>query len=220
MKFKRLPKHIGVIPDGNRRWAVARGMNKEEGYYYGLEPGRELYEIGRKLGIEEVSIYAFTQENTHRAREQVAAFKEACEDFIEWLGEEDVSVLVVGDSKSPLFPEKLKKFTVRNGNDSGKMKLNFLVNYSWKWDLNMISQKDRDKPITRSRALESVGSNGVSRLDLIIRWGGRRRLSGFLPLQSAYADIYVLDELWPDFKPEQFYDALRWYDKQDITLGG
>jgi undecaprenyl diphosphate synthase len=65
-----------------------------------------------------------------------------------------------------------------------------------------------------------IQSSDVSRIDLIIRWGGRRRLSGFLPVQSVYSDIYVVDDYWPDFKPEHFFAALDWYDKQDITLGG
>jgi undecaprenyl diphosphate synthase len=104
-KFGKLPKHIGIIPDGNRRWAVARGMKKEEGYFYGLKPGMELFRIGQELRIEEVSIYAFTQENTHRAKEQVAAFRNAVIEFVEDLEDEDVSALVVGDFGSPLFPE-------------------------------------------------------------------------------------------------------------------
>ena len=63
-------------------------------------------------------------------------------------------------------------------------------------------------------------SAAVSRLDLIVRWGGGRRLSGFLPAQSVYADFFVLDEYWPDFKPQHFHDALAWFRKQDQTLGG
>ena len=63
-------------------------------------------------------------------------------------------------------------------------------------------------------------SKEISRVDLIIRWGGRRRLSGFPPIQSVYADFYVVEDYWPDFKSEHFYNALKWYDNQDITLGG
>ena len=63
-------------------------------------------------------------------------------------------------------------------------------------------------------------SKNISRIDLIIRWGGRRRLSGFLPIQSVYSDFFVVDDLWPDFKPEHIYEALDWYNVQDITLGG
>ncbi|MEG3071459.1 MAG: undecaprenyl diphosphate synthase family protein [Candidatus Syntrophopropionicum ammoniitolerans] len=65
-----------------------------------------------------------------------------------------------------------------------------------------------------------IASKDISRIDLIVRWGDRRRLSGFLPVQSIYADFYVVEDLWPDFKPEHFYQALRWYEAQDVTLGG
>lgn len=60
----------------------------------------------------------------------------------------------------------------------------------------------------------------VSRIDLVIRWGGRRRLSGFLPVQSVYSDMYVIDDYWPDFTPQHVYDAIEWYSRQDVTLGG
>lgn len=63
-------------------------------------------------------------------------------------------------------------------------------------------------------------SQDIPRIDLVIRWGGMRRLSGFLPLQTVYADFYIVDDLWPDFQEKQFLDALQWYQKQDVTLGG
>ena len=72
----------------------------------------------------------------------------------------------------------------------------------------------------RSKIRAGLHSHDVSRIDLIIRWGGMRRLSGFLPVQSVYADFFVVDRLWPDFQPEDFYDALDWYQRQDVTLGG
>jgi len=68
--------------------------------------------------------------------------------------------------------------------------------------------------------IQYIASRDISRVDLIIRWGGRRRLSGFLPVQSIYSDFYVLDDLWPDFKKEHFYEAMQWYENQDVTLGG
>jgi undecaprenyl diphosphate synthase len=68
--------------------------------------------------------------------------------------------------------------------------------------------------------LDRIHSSEISRVDLIIRWGGRRRLSGFLPIQSVYADFYIIDAYWPDFKPEHFFEALDWYASQDVTLGG
>ena len=85
------------------------------------------------------------------------------------------------------------------------------MNYGWEWDLNY------NKPLSKDKVFKS---HDISRIDLIIRWGGRRRLSGFLPVQSVYSDFYIVDDYWPDFNPQQFIDALEWYDKQDITLGG
>jgi undecaprenyl diphosphate synthase len=68
--------------------------------------------------------------------------------------------------------------------------------------------------------IDGIASASISRIDLIIRWGGGRRLSGFLPIQSVYADLYVVDEMWPDYRSEQVYKALEWYQDQDMTLGG
>ena len=96
------------------------------------------------------------------------------------------------------------------------MKVNFLVNYDWNWDLNY-SKKNSDVNIN-DNLIEGIASFDISRIDLIIRWGGRCRLSGFLPIQSIYADFYILDEMWPDYTIEQVYKALEWY--QDVTLGG
>ena len=118
-----------------------------------------------------------------------------------------------------MFPQELRPYTKRTKFGTGKIKVNFLVNYGWQWDLNPLFAQ----PKSTSRAgnvSNMIRSSDVSRIDLIIRWGGRRRLSGFLPVQSVYSDIYVVDALWPDFKPEHFYAALDWYSKQDITLGG
>ncbi len=73
---------------------------------------------------------------------------------------------------------------------------------------------------TQKNIMDQIKSAEVSRIDLIIRWGGRRRLSGFLPVQSIYADFYVLDDYWPNFQPDHFFQALNWYKNQDVTLGG
>ena len=98
------------------------------------------------------------------------------------------------------------------------IRVNFLVNYSWRWDISHASGNGSDRP--RSEVERSLASADISRIDLLIRWGGRRRLSGFLPVQSVYADFYFLDALWPDFEPEHLFHALRWYEQQDVTLGG
>lgn len=206
----RIPKHIGIIPDGNRRWAVEKGMGKEEGYENGISPGMTLYYLLKDMGIEEMTFYGFTVDNTKRPSIQREAFSKACVKAVETISKEDAELLVLGNDTSPMFPEDLKPYTTRHKFGNGGMKINFLVNYSWEWDLNF--HKGTIGP--------ELKTSSVSRIDLIIRWGGRRRLSGFLPVQSVYSDIYVVDDYWPDFKPEHIKEAIAWYSKQDVTLGG
>jgi undecaprenyl diphosphate synthase len=217
--MNRIPRHIGIIPDGNRRWAVARGLPKKAGYEAGLSPGLELLRLCIKVGVKEVTTYGFTQDNTKRSLEQRIAFQKACTNGVEILKHEDARLLVVGDTDSPMFPQELLPYVKRTKFGSGKIKVNFLVNYGWQWDLSPVFTQPISTP-QKSNPISKIRSADVSRIDLIIRWGGRRRLSGFLPVQSVYSDIYIVDEYWPDFKPEHFYAALHWYSKQDITLGG
>ncbi|WP_160669975.1 polyprenyl diphosphate synthase [Clostridium sp. C8-1-8] len=212
----RIPNHVGIIPDGNRRWAVDKGLTKESGYISGIDPGLELFKLCKNAGVKEVTYYGFTVDNTKRPAEQRRAFTEACINAVQILSGQDAELLVVGNTKSDMFPEELLPYTVRKTFGNGGLRVNFLVNYSWKWDLDHLKEvKSRSNNINNQ-----IQSYDVSRVDLIIRWGGRRRLSGFLPVQSIYSDFYVIDDYWPDFKPQHFYDALSWYNEQDITLGG
>ncbi|SFG69531.1 undecaprenyl diphosphate synthase [Desulfotomaculum arcticum] len=220
-KFGRLPKHIGVIPDGNRRWAVNNGLAKQDGYQKGLDPGMMLYEMCVELGIPELTFYGFTQDNTKRPAVQKKAFQQACVDAVKMLANRDASLLVVGDYSSPLFPKELLEFKQRKTFGRDLIKINFLVNYGWKWDLsNFINAVEKNSFKKTRNINEHIASSDISRIDLIVRWGGRRRLSGFLPVQSIYSDFYIIDDLWPDFKKNHFYEALQWYETQDITLGG
>lgn len=212
----RTPRHIGIIPDGNRRWAEEKSMTKEKGYENGLDPGLMLFKLCKEVGIKEVTYYGFTTDNAKRPVKQREAFTKACVNAVTILSKEEAELLVVGDYESPVFPKELSKYTTRQTFGNGGIKVNFLVNYGWEWDLNNLKLADSaQKNIT-----SNIRSFDVSRIDLIIRWGGRRRLSGFLPVQSIYSDFYVLDDYWPDFNPEHFYSALKWYNDQDVTLGG
>ena len=206
----RIPKHIGVIPDGNRRWAVENGLEKKDGYQSGLNPGLELYKHCKEMGVQEITYYGFTIDNTKRPTEQRISFTNACVEAVELLSKQDAELLVLGNANSKMFPEELKPYTTRKSFGKGGMRINFLVNYSWEWDTGYIKNELRGP----------LQSQDVSRVDLVIRWGGRKRLSGFLPLQSVYADFYFLDDFWPDYKKDHLAEAISWYNKQEITLGG
>ena len=205
----RIPEHIGVIPDGNRRWAVGQGMEKKDGYEKGLNPGLELYRKCRDMGVKEITYYGFTVDNTKRPREQRLAFTKACVDAVKLLANEYAELLVLGNTRSDMFPEELMEYTTRRTFGKGGTKVNFLVNYSWEWDLGKNSDINN-----------VLRSSDVSRVDLLIRWGGRKRLSGFLPVQTVYSDFYFIDDYWPDFSPGHIDEAVKWYNKQEISLGG
>ncbi len=204
VKQNAIPRHVGFIPDGNRRWAVQHGLPKEAGYAYGIAPGLSLFEKCRDCGIKEISIFGFTQDNTKRPSIQKQAFREACIALALEIASRGAALMVLGDDNSTQFPIALKRFVRRQGTG---MKVNLLINYGWEWDLAGLKNG-------------GLHSAEVPRLDLIVRWGGARRLSGFLPVQSVYADFCVRDEYWPDFEPQQFDHALAWFQQQDDTLGG
>lgn len=192
--MKRVPKHIGIIPDGNRRWAKGNGLNKEDGYAYGLEPGLKLLRAARNQGIQELTYYGFTVDNCKRPKEQVTAFSEACVRAVEMLEQENAELFVIGNTGSPCFPAELLPYANRKRQpdySNGTMRINFLVNYGWEWDMK-----------------NGWASSEIPRVDLVIRWGGMCRLSGFLPIQTVYSDFYIVKELWPDFQEKQFTDAL------------
>lgn len=202
----RIPKHIGIIPDGNRRWANNKGLNKQEGYEHGLNPGLKLLQVAKQYGVEEITYYGFTVDNCKRPKEQIQAFVQACVDAVEIIAKENVQLFVIGNTESKFFPKQLLPYTkfidIKETNNN-KIKVNFLVNYGWDWDLK-----------------NGFLSKMIPRMDMIIRWGGMRRLSGFLPIQSVYADFFIIEDLWPDFCEQHFYEAMEWYQKQDVTLGG
>jgi len=213
----RLPNHIGIIPDGNRRWAESKGLSKVEGWDHGLKPGIELFRLIQQAGVSEVTSYGFTMENARRPAIQRDAIIDCCIQAVDMLSKEDAELLVVGKSDTTVFPEILLPYTTeRKTFNKGGIKANFLVNYGWEWDLNQLRKADPKKP----GVISNLRSSGISKIDLIIRWGGWSRLSGFLPAQSIYSDIYIIDDYWPDFKPEHLTKALEWYAKQSVTLGG
>lgn len=213
----RIPKHIGIIPDGNRRWAQNAGLEKKEGYAHGLTPGLDLVHLSREAGVQEITFYGYTTDNCKRPPEQVKAFAHTCAEAIAMVAAEPVSLLVVGNADGPSFPQEVRQYTEeRTDLHGGGIKVNFLLNYGWEWDMADLDQPGRK----REKICACLHSHDISRIDLVIRWGGMRRLSGFLPVQTVYADFFVVDRLWPDFQPEDFYEALQWYQKQDVTLGG
>lgn len=218
--LRRIPRHVGIIPDGNRRWAQSQGRQRSEGYQAGIDPALELIELCRRLGIAEVTFYGFTKENVRRPKDQVTAFQAACVDSCHKAAEQGAALLAVGDTRSKVFPKVLQPFAERR--TAGDVRVNILINYGWQWDISCAWRHPQQEGRKTSQAacLRMIGSKEVSTIDLVVRWGGRQRLSGFLPVQCAYADFYRVNTLWPDMSSEDFTSALEWYQGQDVTRGG
>lgn len=204
----KIPKHLGIIPDGNRRWACLHSLPKKAGYQYGIQPGIKTLQKAKELGIPEITYYGFTADNCKRPKEQVTAFQKACMEVVEEVAKEGAELLVIGNTQSTCFPKELLPYTKRTTLANGGIRLNLLINYSWKWDLSHCKQTG------------TPFSQEIPRMDLIMRWGNRTRLSGFLPVQSVYADFYSIKNLWPDYTEADFMDAIDWFQKQEDTLGG
>ncbi len=191
-------------------------MGAERGYEYGLMPGLMLLRQAKEMGVQEITYYGFTLDNCKRPGIQRKAFQKACVDAINLIASEGTALLVVGNTESRNFPQELLPYTKRTQINGGGIKVNFLVNYGWEWDVSYLKERETGE----ENVLSGIHSSDISRIDLIIRWGDMRRLSGFLPLQSVYSDFFVVQDLWPDYRPEHLMQALDWYQKQDVTLGG
>lgn len=216
-KTLRIPNHIGIIPDGNRRWAVSNELNKQDGYAHGIQPGVVLFNTLKDYGVKEMTFYGFTKDNVRRPKEQTQKYVEACILAVEEVAKLDSQILVVGNTSSSVFPKELLKYTKeRVICGKGSVKVNFLINYDWNSDLSYALKSDMNS----KNMIDNIMSKEISRMELIIRWGGHRRLSGFLPVQSVYSDFYIVDDLWPNFKKQHIDDALNWYKTLDVTLGG
>ncbi len=109
----RIPNHIGIIPDGNRRWALLNNLTKDKGYEHGINPGLEVFKLCQKENIKELTFYGFTIDNTKRPSEQKLAFIQACIDSVMLLTKEDCEILVIGNTESSAFPKALIPFTTR-----------------------------------------------------------------------------------------------------------
>ena len=152
---------------GKKKW-----IKKEDGYVHGLEPGLKLIKTAMNYGIKELTYYGFTVDNCKRPKEQVTAFSKACVMAVKMAEQENAELYVIGNTNSTCFPEELLPYSIRkrkHGYNKNTLRVNFLINYGWEWDMK-----------------NKWASHEIPRIDLVIRWGGMCRLSGFLPIQTVY----------------------------------
>ena len=217
----KLPRHVGIIMDGNGRWAKQRHMLRSLGHRAGMESLHDIVREAHCLGIEALSVYAFSTENWQRPVQEVnALFALLVEYFNKEIDELDangVRIIALGDIAP--FPDKVRtcmqEAIERTKNNTG-LKFCIAINYGSRAEIvracKLLIEDGADADgLTEASVEAKLYTAGLPELDLIIRTAGEQRLSNFLLWQAAYAEFVFTDVLWPDFTPEVFGDCLKAY---------
>lgn len=229
-----LPKHVAIIMDGNGRWAKKRGVPKIVGHRAGAEALRRVSRFAGRMGIEYITVYAFSTENWKRSEQEVSDLMSLLMQYLKnaekELAGDEVRIRVIGD-KTRFFSE-LQKEMDRVENVTAKNKactVNIALNYGSRDEITLavrkISAMVRDgkmkcEDICEKTISENLYTYYMPDPDLVIRSSGEQRLSNFLMWQSSYSELYFTDTLWPDFDENEFMKAIEAYVKRDRRFGG
>jgi len=221
-----LPNHIAIIMDGNGRWAKARLMPRIEGHRRGMETLRAVITYARELGVRHLSVFAFSSENWNRPAAEVTAlmrfFVTGLKREAKPLADAGVCLRIVGDTKA--FPEELQEAIAEAEaitKDASAMQLNVCANYSGRWDIAQAAAKASLEavPVTAEALQSHLSMRESGPVDLMIRTGGESRISNFILWQSAYAELWFTERLWPDFSRADLDSALQWYAGRERRFG-
>ncbi|MDC0472322.1 isoprenyl transferase [Flavobacteriaceae bacterium] len=231
--FTHLPNHVAIIMDGNGRWAKKIGKKRAFGHKNGTKSVRDCIDQSLRLGIKNLTLYVFSTENWNRPKFEVNALMDLLVYSLENervnLIENDIKLNVIGELETLKDKAKTKlKSIISETKSNKKLNLNLAISYGSKQEIvnairevsnkvknNIISSKNIDENIIN----EHLYTRNLPNVDLLIRTGGEKRVSNFLLWQIAYAEMYFTDLLWPDFKKEDFIDALDDYQKRERRFG-
>ncbi len=229
-----VPQHVAIILDGNGRWAKKRNMPRNYGHVQGSKTVEQIIEDGYNMGIEYITVYAFSTENWKRSKDEVDALMKLLAkyliDCIERSTKNNMKVRVIGD-KSGLdnkLVKKINELEEATKNATG-LKFTIAINYGGRDEIRR-AVKDIAKDvqdgiifpddITEELISSRLDTAGLPDPDLLIRTSGEERLSNFLPWQLAYTEFYFTDVLWPDFCKEDLLTAIRYYNGRERRFGG
>ncbi len=233
-EFTRLPEHVGIIMDGNGRWAKKHKLSVSKGHRQGTETLREIIRHTNDLGIRSLSLYAFSTENWSRSREEVDALMQLILDFfaseIDELDAKNVRIRIMGDkSRLPDIQRRtLMDAEDRTGKNTG-LNLNIAINYGGRDEIvraarQLAQQCMRGEvspdEITEKRFSDELYTGGQPDVDLLIRTSGELRLSNFMLWQCAYAEFLFPKVLWPDFTIQDYDEALQAFAGRNRRFGG
>ena len=228
-----IPKHIAIIMDGNGRWAKKKSLPLALGHQQGVKTVREIVKYCGKIGVEYLTLFAFSSENANRSKEEVSSLSKLF--FLTLQNEEkklmkhNVSLEIIGDLSifSDEIQNKAQKVTQNLSQNTG-LKLIIAANYGGRWELFDAAKKFATdcikKNLTPEHTQESAFSEKLAtsnhpEVDLLIRTSGEQRLSNFLLWNIAYAELFFSEVLWPDFKPEDIDKAIEAFNNRERRFG-
>ena len=234
MSERPLPRHVAIIMDGNGRWAKRHKLQVALGHRKGVETLRAIIRESSDIGIESLSLYAFSTENWRRSPEEVAALMGLLLEYftseIDELDEKNVRIRILGDKDG--MPDKQRAALInaeeRTKTNTG-LNLNIAINYGGRAELVRAAQRLAEKAakgelqpgdITESTLADELYTAGQPDVDLLIRTSGEMRLSNFLLYQCAYAEFEFPTVLWPDFDLAAYHEALDAFRRRDRRFGG
>ena len=224
----RLPKHVGIIMDGNGRWATRRGMPRALGHRAGTERLRGIIRLSSDLGIQALSLYAFSTENWKRAEEEVSYLMNLIHLHLrkemKFYKKNHIRLRFIGDLSrlKPSLQEEMRSVERDTASYDG-LTVQLAINYGGRDELRRAVQKLIDsgkQKITEADIEAELDTAGIPDPDLIIRTAGEQRLSNFLMWQSAYSEFWYTPKLWPDFGSEDFDEAVAAFFRRDRRYGG
>lgn len=230
--LNNLPRHIAIIMDGNGRWAKRRGLPRTAGHAAGAENFRTVATYCKDIGIDYLTVYAFSTENWKRPAEEVSAIMGLLEKYLyealERMERDRVKMKFFGDVS--VLSEKLRGLIDRTAEISTHYdgcQVNICLNYGSRDEILRAAQSfaedyaaGRAQKLTEEEFSKRLYSAGLPDPDLIIRPGGEMRLSNFLLWQGAYSELYFTDTLWPGFGIKELNRAITWYQRRDRRYGG
>jgi len=225
----RIPKHIGIIMDGNGRWAELRGLPRIEGHRRGAERAKEVIEAASELGIKALTLYAFSIENWQRPSSEVMTLMKLLEFYLKKelseLMAKDMVFKTIGETWR--LPEDVQNL-VREAEEKTALNkgvtLIIALSYGGRNEIlravkKILSSGVRPEELTEESFDSYLDTAGLAAPDLIIRTSGEMRISNFLLWQGAYSELYFTDTLWPDFTKEEFLIAIRDYQMRERRFG-
>ena len=233
INLEKLPKHVAVIMDGNGRWAKQHGKPRVFGHRNGVTAVRDTTEAAAELGIEYLTLYAFSTENWNRPKLEVSALMrllvETLNKEIQTLNKNNIRLKAIGDiNKLPSRTHDALLQGIENTAKNDRMTLVLALNYSAKWELTEAARKlakaakegtlDPDQ-LDEQDISNALATQGIPDPELLIRTSGESRISNFLLWQIAYAELYFTDIFWPDFGKENFYQAIIDFQRRERRFG-